>query len=562
MTNPWIEHIKNKMIELKIPSFACALSDERVKNSYKKKNKINKKELAKQSQDEHDKNFAENIQRLRKGNQEELKSEIELARARFRRKPEERKNEIKNKFPNTYLYLTNPDEYFKKNTNQEQPKKEVVKEENKTQDKEKLRIDQEKKNRLIRNERTRKMLKEKFRIERLDKELKKKGEEELLLLKKELNKKEVVKKEQPKKEVVKKEQPKKQSIIFTDIGPSRLNKSEKAMINKQSQRTNETIIIDNWDDPFLGYVVDNNDKKLMDDITTLIDKKNRKNETVIDIYLLAFTKKYNDDIINKYGFDVLFNGINTLANHYGAENYIQTYDDKSSVPNIPKGYMNEKNRMLLFNKFKNKDIKKEQSEIKTNEKRNNDVDIINNLIDDVKKTLIYNHYSNYNRELYNKEYDINEYNEDNLKKSMENYNKQKDKFNNPLFNNLRSQYFSSVILDNKGFIKDLPKKIDKNYIFDTIDNKLLKLRVRIADEVNDVYKKMKKGTRINNKLITNKSKELQNEIDDIIKNAKLNNMIPKDKENYINIRYNDVFMKLLDDARYKKDVISGYGYKK
>lgn len=402
MTNPWIEHIKNKMIELKIPSFACALSDERVKNSYKKKDKINKKELEKQSRDEYDKVFAYNIQILRKGNQEELKNEIELARARFKRKPEERKNDIKNKFPNTYLYLTNPDEYFKKNSNQEQPKKEVIKEENKKQDKEKLRIDQEKKKQ-IRNERTRKMLKEKFRIERLDKELKKKGEEELLLLKKELNnKKEVVKKEQPKKEVVKKEQ-----------------------------------------------------------------------------------------------------------------------------------------------------LKKDKN-----------VDIVNNLIDDVKKTLIYNHYSNYNRELYNKEYDINEYNEDNLKKNMENYNKQKDKFNNPLFNNLRSQYFSSVILDNKGFIKDLPKKIDKNYIFDTIDNKLLKLRVRIADEVNDVYKKMKKGTRINNKLITNKSKELQNEIDDIIKNAKLNNMIPKDKENYINIRYNDVFMKLLDDARYKKDVISGYGYKK
>ena len=129
------------------------------------------------------------------------------------------------------------------------------------------------------------------------------------------------------------------------------NKNKLNQTSLKSNKENKNIIVDSWDDTYLGYIIDNNDKKLMDDMTNLIDKKNKKNENVIDIFLLACTKKYNDDIIDKYGFDVLFNGINTLANHYGTENYVSSYSDKSSLPKIPKGYMSEKNRMLLFKKF-------------------------------------------------------------------------------------------------------------------------------------------------------------------------------------------------------------------
>jgi hypothetical protein len=124
MPNPWIEHIKKKMVELNISSYACALSDERVKKSYKKKKE------AKQEQSnsiDYKALFAENIKKLRDGNQEELKQDIELARARFKNKPDIYKEEVKSRFPRTYLYLTNPDEYFKLINSKDDTKKPIIK---------------------------------------------------------------------------------------------------------------------------------------------------------------------------------------------------------------------------------------------------------------------------------------------------------------------------------------------------------------------------------------------------------------------------------------------------
>lgn len=121
MPNPWIDHIKKKMVELNINSFACALSDDRVKKSYKKKNEKKKEQI---NSIDYKLLFAENIKKLRDGNQEELKQDIELAKARFKNKPDIYKEEIKKRFPKTYLYLTNPEEYFK---TIDKPKEEVIK---------------------------------------------------------------------------------------------------------------------------------------------------------------------------------------------------------------------------------------------------------------------------------------------------------------------------------------------------------------------------------------------------------------------------------------------------
>ncbi len=116
MPNPWIDHIKKKMVELNINSFACALSDDRVKKSYKKKKEVKQEQS---NSIDYKAILAENTKRLRDGNQEKLKYEIGLARSYFNKKPDAYKEEVKKRFPRTYLYLSNPDEYFKTLTEKE-----------------------------------------------------------------------------------------------------------------------------------------------------------------------------------------------------------------------------------------------------------------------------------------------------------------------------------------------------------------------------------------------------------------------------------------------------------
>jgi hypothetical protein len=146
---------------------------------------------------------------------------------------------------------------------------------------------------------------------------------------------------------IKSESPK---VIETPkAGPTRVVQKPKEMSNKEK----ENAIIDNWDDAYLGYIVDSNDEKMGHDIAHLIDTKNRRNEAVIDTYLLAFTRKYNDKIIDKYGADELMDGITRLAKHYGAEKYHSAYSDKTTnYLQIPKGYMSERNRMKMFKMHK------------------------------------------------------------------------------------------------------------------------------------------------------------------------------------------------------------------
>lgn len=80
---------------------------------------------------------------------------------------------------------------------------------------------------------------------------------------------------------------------------------------------------------------------------------NEQNKPVFDVFLLSFTKDYNNKVINKYGIKALFDGINEIANHYGAENYLKMVSNPNLGFEIPKGYMSEQNRKKVFEYAKN-----------------------------------------------------------------------------------------------------------------------------------------------------------------------------------------------------------------
>ena len=158
---------------------------------------------------------------------------------------------------------------------------------------------------------------------------------------------------------------KKQFEIDTDD-----EEPKKASPKKASPKKNMKVerdikkVLENWKDDLLGYVMDSNDYHggTGEKITNLINKKNEQNKPVFDIFLLGLTKDYNNDVVNKYGVEELFNGINKLADHYGAETYLEAVSDPKVGFELPKGYLNVKNSKKVFdyvlklnpNKFKNK----------------------------------------------------------------------------------------------------------------------------------------------------------------------------------------------------------------
>lgn len=119
-------------------------------------------------------------------------------------------------------------------------------------------------------------------------------------------------------------------------------------------------VIDNWKDNNLGYILDSYDyhNATGEKISKLINRLNEENKPVFDVFLLSLTKDYNNKIINKYGIKALFDGINEIADHYGAETYLKMLSDPKIGFELPKGYMSEQNRKKVFEYVKNIKSKK------------------------------------------------------------------------------------------------------------------------------------------------------------------------------------------------------------
>jgi hypothetical protein len=73
-------------------------------------------------------------------------------------------------------------------------------------------------------------------------------------------------------------------------------------------------IIDNWTDPHILTLIYQQPefRNIAESIYKLKDKMNNKNGFVCDNYILSFTKKFNDKIFEKYGFDYFMIGIYNL----------------------------------------------------------------------------------------------------------------------------------------------------------------------------------------------------------------------------------------------------------
>ena len=126
-------------------------------------------------------------------------------------------------------------------------------------------------------------------------------------------------------------------------------KKVEKVIKKEPESEND-IIISNWEDPYIGNLIYNT--KIGQNISNLIEKKNSKNEYVLDVFLLSFTKPINDQIIVKYGVESLFNGINEIASYMDADKYEIKFGKDKSLP-IGK-YLNKKSlkEVMAVNKEK------------------------------------------------------------------------------------------------------------------------------------------------------------------------------------------------------------------
>jgi hypothetical protein len=121
---------------------------------------------------------------------------------------------------------------------------------------------------------------------------------------------------------------------------------------KPKQKEGIDLIIDEWDSPYLGYVIDQNDDNLANSLSKTINNLNDKNKVVQDTLLLSLTKKLNDKIIEKYGPKGLMDGLKTIAQHYGVNDYLDTFFEGRDLA-LKKGVMKEANRVKMFKEFDN-----------------------------------------------------------------------------------------------------------------------------------------------------------------------------------------------------------------
>ena len=111
-------------------------------------------------------------------------------------------------------------------------------------------------------------------------------------------------------------------------------------------------IIENWDDIYLGNLLYQYDNEVFCNLEKKIIQLCKKQSCIIDTDLMFYTFKYNNKIIDKFGVEVLFSGINNIVEYIR-----QTidYDYEKSLGTCLKikcKYLNIKNR-IEFDKINN-----------------------------------------------------------------------------------------------------------------------------------------------------------------------------------------------------------------
>lgn len=123
-------------------------------------------------------------------------------------------------------------------------------------------------------------------------------------------------------------------------------KSVDNLIGIKNARNN---IINEWDTSNIGIILHQNDKKVYDNMNTFIKKQLKANKPVYANLLMAFTKDYNNELLEKYSVPDVFKGIKSIVDYI--TDGIDKKDYESPLENgefdIIKG-INMKNRQKLY----------------------------------------------------------------------------------------------------------------------------------------------------------------------------------------------------------------------
>ena len=147
--------------------------------------------------------------------------------------------------------------------------------------------------------------------------------------------KEEPKKEEPKKEEMKKAEPKKEEPTKS--------------VYRQGKGITKEEVINEWDTPIIGtvysqYLLSQKDTKQAESLLKWVENKNKKEMPIFDDLGLTFTKEFNDAVFEKYGRDVLFEGLRRILRSFDANKVVDM--DKPPIQRTIKG-MNLKNTKIL-----------------------------------------------------------------------------------------------------------------------------------------------------------------------------------------------------------------------
>jgi hypothetical protein len=115
---------------------------------------------------------------------------------------------------------------------------------------------------------------------------------------------------------------------------------------KDSKPASGVSVVQEWDDDFFHIVLLQNNKDVFDAIEKFVMGKEKKREWVIQSFLLSFTKQYNNDVIQRWGVDVLFKGIDNIAQSFEGIQYYKNFGKDDLV--VKKGWMREANRVKVL----------------------------------------------------------------------------------------------------------------------------------------------------------------------------------------------------------------------
>ena len=188
-----------------------------------------------------------------------------------------------------------------------------------------------------------------IKIEEPKEKAKPKAKKEIVKMAKEI-KKEVEKKEmKPLKKIIKR----KEKVVLEEKKeePKKEQKKEETTksVSRQGKGTTKQEVINEWDTPTIGtiysqYLLSQKDTKQAESLMKWVENKNKKGMPIFDDLGLTFTKEFNDAVFEKYGRDVLFEGLRRIFKSFDADKVVDM--DKPPIQRTIKG-MNAKNTKIL-----------------------------------------------------------------------------------------------------------------------------------------------------------------------------------------------------------------------